>query len=336
MKLWIKIAAVATVVLFGSAGGYVYYLYASVKSTAENIYEPLKPDPAAFRSTDPEVNQRLTQQGDQQNSSGQHDLQERQEQKREQQPAETAVVKRKPFSVLVMGVDQRENDSGRSDALLLFAVNPNKKSILLFNIPRDTRTEIVGHGTVDKINHAYAFGGVNMSVRTVEKFLDYPIDYYVKVNMEGFANIIDILGGVEVENEFSFDYEGFSFPKGALELDGTKALAYSRMRFDDPRGDLGRNTRQRQIIQAVLKSALKVSSIAEIPKILNEVNDHMKTNFTYDEMKELVTGYRPEIEKIDVTEVQGSGARINNIYYYIVSAAERQRIHDAIKDQLAE
>lgn len=90
--------------------------------------------------------------------------------------------------------------------MIFLTVNPAKQSMLMFNIPRDTRTEIIGRGTVDKINHAYAFGGVNMSVKTVEHFLDYPVNYYVRVNMEGFARLIDSLGGVDVDNPFAFSY----------------------------------------------------------------------------------------------------------------------------------
>ncbi|MCZ4136008.1 hypothetical protein BZG24_29500, partial [Escherichia coli] len=112
---------------------------------------------------------------------------------------------KEPFNALILGVDERPNDSGRSDTIIVLSVNPAKHKALLFNIPRDTRTEIVGHGTEDKINHAYAFGGVDMSIRTIEQFLGIPIHYYMKVDMEGFARIIDLVGGVDVNNPFAFD-----------------------------------------------------------------------------------------------------------------------------------
>ncbi|MFP3489657.1 LCP family protein, partial [Staphylococcus sp. SIMBA_130] len=90
------------------------------------------------------------------------------------------------ISILLMGVDERENDQGRSDTMIMITVNPNDNSMMMFNIPRDTRTEIIGRGTVEKMNHAYAYGGVEMAMDTVENFLDVPIDYYFKVNMEAF------------------------------------------------------------------------------------------------------------------------------------------------------
>ncbi|RKJ22727.1 LytR family transcriptional regulator, partial [Butyricicoccus sp. 1XD8-22] len=98
----------------------------------------------------------------------------------------------------------RPGDRGRSDSIIVMTVNPKTESIDMLSIPRDTRVEIVGKGVDDKINHAYAFGGVEMSMNTVEKFLDIPIDYYIKLNMEGFKEIVDAVGGVDVNNDIDF------------------------------------------------------------------------------------------------------------------------------------
>lgn len=122
----------------------------------------------------------------------------------------------------------------------------------IISIPRDSYTEIIGKGKKDKINHAYAFGGINMAVKTVENFLDIPIDHYIEVNMEGFKDIVDAVGGIEVNNDMEFKY-GEHFNKGEIHLNGDQALLYSRMRYNDPRGDFGRQMRQRQVIQAVIK-----------------------------------------------------------------------------------
>jgi polyisoprenyl-teichoic acid--peptidoglycan teichoic acid transferase len=111
----------------------------------------------------------------------------------------------------------------------------------MLSIPRDTRTEIVGKGTIEKINHAYAFGNEEMAMKTVENFLDIPIDYYIKVSMEGFKDIVDAVGGITVNNDLDFTQDGYHFPKGQVNLDGKKALAFTRMRHEDPRGDFGAN-----------------------------------------------------------------------------------------------
>ena len=230
-KTLIGLSAALTVLLM-VAGGYTWYLYHSVKVTASKIYEPL-PSPLDYISKDPLVTQKVAA-ADQKGQTGKGGANK------------VPTDERHPFTVLVLGVDQREHDRGRSDSIIVLSVNPMKQSMLMFNIPRDTRTEIVGRGTIDKINHAYAFGDVEMSLKTVENFLDYPIDYYIKMNMEGFENIVDLFGGVTVNNSMAFQYEGVDFGKGELFLNGSDALLYSRMRYEDPRGDFGRNTRQRQ------------------------------------------------------------------------------------------
>src|SRR4051794_3487651 len=117
------------------------------------------------------------------------------EHKSEKREAAITFKNQDPFSILLLGVDERKNDKGRSDTMIVMTVNPTKQSINMLSLPRDTRTEIVGHGTMDKINHAYAYGGIPMAINTVEAFLDIPIDYYAKMNMEGFQDIVDAVGG---------------------------------------------------------------------------------------------------------------------------------------------
>ncbi|ANA79270.1 hypothetical protein C7121_11980 [Paenibacillus glucanolyticus] len=307
MRKWLKITGTALVSLTVLAGGYGIYVYQSVKATAEQIYEQREPSSLpAFISADPVLEEIHSADIDQ----------------------------REPFTVLVLGIDERPNDRGRSDAMIMLSVNPSKQSILMFNIPRDTRTLIVGHGTEDKINHAYAFGGIQMSVRTVEELLHFPVNYYIKVNMEGFANIIDALGGVDVDNTITFNYEGHHFKEGSLHLNGQEALAYSRMRYEDPRGDLGRNSRQRQIVKEVLKNALDVSTAFKLETLLKEVGTSVKTDIRFDEMKTFVTEYRQDMKKIEQVEIQGSGQNIGGIWYYNVADKERERIHELLKEHM--
>ncbi|GAB6988098.1 LCP family glycopolymer transferase [Paenibacillus pini] len=320
MKKWIVISTVAFSVLVLGAASYGVYIYETVKSTANQIYEARDPVVVPVSSQKDNRAAPAPTAGNGRTS-----------------PTATPAVNmdhKEPFTVLVLGVDQRAHDRGRSDAMILLAVNPEKQKILMFNIPRDTRTEIMGHGTTDKINHAYAFGGVNMSVQTVEHFLDYPINYYVKVNMEGFAKIIDSLGGVNVNNPFGFQYEGHNFAKGELTLNGSEALAFSRMRYDDPRGDMGRNARQREILKQVIQSALKVSNILNIQSVLNEVGDSVRTDITFDDMKSFIKDYRSDIKSIDQVEIQGKGEMINGIWYYMVSADEQKRVHQMLEDHV--
>lgn len=137
--------------------------------------------------------------------------------------------------------------------MILVTVNPALKSMKMLSIPRDTRTEIVGKGTIEKINHAYAHGAPAMAMDSVENLFNVNIDHYVSINMEGFKELIDALGGVTVNNNFAFSSGGYDFPEGQQFLSGDEALAYTRMRKEDPQGDFGRAARQREIVQAVIK-----------------------------------------------------------------------------------
>src|SRR5699024_958368 len=94
------------------------------------------------------------------------------------------------LNILLLGVDAYENEAGRSDAIMIMHLNPQTDEMDIVSIPRDARTEIVGKGIQDKINHAYAFGGADMSIATVENFLDIDIDYYVTINMDGLVELV--------------------------------------------------------------------------------------------------------------------------------------------------
>ncbi|MFF2175828.1 LCP family protein [Lysinibacillus sp. NPDC058147] len=246
------------------------------------------------------------------------------------------VTKKDPFSVLLLGVDQRKNDSGRSDTMIVITVNPEKHTMKMLSIPRDTRTEIIGHNSVDKINHAYAFGGVPMAVNTVEHFLDIPINYYVFINMEGFLQIIDTIGGVTIDNDMDLTYDSYHYPKGEVTLDGDKALIFSRIRYEDPRGDFGRQIRQRQIIEAVLKKASSTSSILlKATDMLDVVGDNVRMNFTMKDLIQLQSIYKKmngNIEQLSFKE--GNGKRIDHIWYFIPEETELENVKSELKAHL--
>ncbi|MCL1696825.1 MULTISPECIES: LCP family protein [unclassified Lysinibacillus] len=246
------------------------------------------------------------------------------------------VTKKDPFSVLMLGVDERKNDSGRSDTMIVITVNPEKHTMKMLSIPRDTRTEIVGHDSVDKINHAYAFGGVPMAVNTVEHFLDIPIDYYVFINMEGFLQIIDTIGGVTIDNDMDLTYNSYHYPKGEITLDGDKALIFSRIRYEDPRGDFGRQIRQRQIIEAVLKKASTTPSILlKATDLLDVVGENVRMNFTMKDLVQLQSIYKKmdsNIEQLSFKE--GNGKKIDHIWYFIPEETELEKIKSDLKAHL--
>lgn len=240
-----------------------------------------------------------------------------------------------PFSVLVLGVDEREGDAGRSDTIIVLTVNPETKSTKMLSIPRDTYTEIIGKGFQDKLNHAYAFGGIEMAMESVENLLDIPIDYVTQVNMQSFKDIVDAVGGINVDNALNFQQDSFTFPKGNIHLNGEEALSFVRMRYEDPRGDFGRQDRQKQVIQAVLREGASVSSLLNYKSIFGAISDNVRTNMTFDEMVDVQKNYRDAVGKIDQIFIEeGQGQTMDGIWYYIMNDDELAEIQDELKAHL--
>ncbi len=231
---------------------------------------------------------------------------------------EVSLSDQEPFSVLLLGIDN-ELDAGRSDSMIVATVNPNDGSTKMLSIPRDTRTEIIGRGTMDKINHAYAFGGVEMSINTVQNFLNIPIDYFVEINMEGIQELVDAVGGITVENNLSFSQGGDTFAIGTLNLNGSQALNYARMRKEDPRGDFGRQERQRQVIEAIVREMASFTTVTRFNDILSAVEGNMRTNVTMNEIIDISMNYRSAINEVEQMQLTGTGQTINGIWYLVPS-----------------
>ncbi|MFL2119835.1 LCP family protein [Marinilactibacillus psychrotolerans] len=243
-----------------------------------------------------------------------------------------------PFSVLLMGIDTGDmgrTDQGRSDTMMLMTVNPNTKKTTIVSIPRDTYTEIVGKGTMDKINHAYAFGGTSMAMNTVQKLFDIPVDYYVSVNMEGLQQIIDAMDGVDITPQLTFEQAGYNFVEGQTEhMDGNTALEYSRMRHEDPNGDYGRQERQRAVVEATVEKMASVDSVMNYKSVLNSLSANMQTNLSFDDMVDVFTKYNSAIGTVKQDQLSGTGKKQNGVYYEFITDEEIQRVSDLLKDEL--
>lgn len=242
-----------------------------------------------------------------------------------------------PFSVLIMGVDTDgpDNMSGRSDTLMLLTINPNTEKTSIVSIPRDTYTEIVGRGTMDKINHAYAFGGTSMTVNTVQNLFDIPVDYYVSVNMEGMQQIVDAVGGIDVVPSLTFSQGEYTFVEGqTTHMDGAKALAYSRMRKNDPSGDYGRQHRQRQVIEATMQSVASLDSVMNYRSILGAMSTNMRTNMAFEDMVDMFNNYRSSVSDVEQLQLSGNGTMMNGVYYEMIPDEEIARVQDHLKSEL--
>lgn len=242
-----------------------------------------------------------------------------------------------PFSILLLGIDTGDlgrTEKGRSDTIMVATVNPKDKKTTVVSIARDTYVSIVGHGTDDKINHAYAFGGAAMSMDTVEKYLDIPIDHYAAINMKGLKELVDAVGGVQVANSAVFTQNGYTFNHGLNTLDGDMALAFSRMRKEDPRGDYGRQERQRDIVAGVAKKLLTMDGITKYQEVLNAMESNVTTDMHFNDMKKIALNYRDAFTNIKTDQMQGEGFMQDNISYQRVSEGELKRVQDILKSEL--
>ncbi|MFT8412229.1 MAG: LCP family protein [Schleiferilactobacillus perolens] len=261
----------------------------------------------------------------------------------------TSIRDRKPFSILLLGVDTGADgriDHGttnqgdaNSDTMIVATVNPQKNKVTMTSIPRDTVAQIVGQPTTDieKINAAYNFGGEKMAINTVSTLLNVPIDYYLTINMGGLEKIVDAVGGVDVDNPFEFTSAktgGQHFPKGKQHLNGAMALAYARMRYEDPTGDYGRQKRQQQVIKAIIKNALSVGTLTHLQTLLDSISSNMRTNLKTDDMLSIFSNYRNAAKSISSETLQGQDAWIGDGAYQVPTTAELQKTSDRIRTAL--
>lgn len=209
-------------------------------------------------------------------------------------------------NVLLLGGDSRASNKGeppRSDSLMIASIDPVTKKAALFSILRDTYVKIPGHGS-DRINAALAYGGPNLAMKTVSDFTGLTIQYYVYTDFEGFKQLVDAVGGidlyVEKDMKYSDAWDGHEYDidlkQGQQHLDGTTALQYVRFRHDAT-SDFSRTERQRKFLTAVADKMKSTTSIIKLPRILQKMDPYIETNLTVTDMVKLASlGYEAQSE----------------------------------------
>lgn len=253
------------------------------------------------------------------------------------QTSDTATNAGKPVAYLLLGTDTGElgrDYKGRTDSMMVAIANPKTKQSYLISIPRDTAIDY--NGTTIKINAAYAYGSADSAVSAVENLLNIKLNGYALVNMGGVEKLVDAVGGVTVTSPLTFTYEGASFVEGqSYDLDGATALKFSRMRYDDPRGDYGRQERQRLILAAIAKKATNVNSLFNT-ELMNSLSENVLTDISVNSMKNLALKYRTTFGNMKSDHLQGTTQTINNSSMEVMDSTEIQRVHDEITAAMAE
>ncbi len=234
--------------------------------------------------------------------------------------------------VLIMGVDRREGDVGRSDTLMLAAVDEEQERAVLLSIPRDTRVAVGGYG-YDKINHAYAFGGHELTLDAVGKIVGVPVTHYIMIDTSAFERIVDAVGGVDINVEKRMYYEDPWDDNGGLVIDlhpgeqhmnGAQAIQY--VRYRDGEGDIGRIARQQHFMRALLARFLSPQVLPRLTAVIDEVKNAVETDLTTRQLLTLAKRLK-EIEAGGmVTQmVTGVPAYLGDISYWIPDLVETRR-----------
>ncbi len=237
-------------------------------------------------------------------------------------------------TILVVGVDNSEG-RGLADTLILGVVTPALNEIAAVSIPRDSRVVIPGVG-IRRINAAHAYGGLPLTIQTVEMLLGLPIDYYVEVNVPGLVKLVDAMGGVDLKVEKRMRYRDraqgldIDLQPGFQHLDGKQAMGYVRFRHD-AMGDFGRMERQRKFLRVVARKLLAPENLTRAPKLAETFVDTVNTNLTVKDLlalKRILQESRPEA--IRTATLPGEPRVIEGKAMIELDAAQVQKVVDRV------
>jgi LCP family protein required for cell wall assembly len=220
------------------------------------------------------------------------------------------------FNILIVGLDGRQGVNDRADTIILASLDGENTKAQLLSIPRDTRVKI--KGAWDKINAAYAYGGIELTSETVSDFLDVKIDRYVVVNFNSLVKLVDEVGGIEVDVPVRMyvPLEGIDLQAGKQHLDGEQVLAYSRFR-GTMEGDIGRVKRQQQVITLLIEEMLRVQNFTQISQMIPIYKEDVDTDLTIKEMIALAR-IAPEIMEngIETQVLPGENKKIEGLWFW--------------------
>ncbi|HEM3547421.1 TPA: LCP family protein [Streptococcus suis] len=266
----------------------------------------------------------------------------------------TPIDATEPLTILLMGVDMDQAtrggdwEGGRSDSMILVTVNPKTKETNMMSLTRDIMVEIAeangdSSGTVEKLNHSYSYGQAPMAIATIEKMMDINIDRYIEINMDGLVELVDAVGGIEVNNTLGFPisisehepaYTSIVQP-GKQLVNGDQALVYARMRYDDPEGDIGRQRRQREVIMAIIKKLLQLDGLTQYKKILTAISNNMRTNIEISPTTiPSLLGYKDSVSKLNSYQLRGVDQMVDEIYYQLPTSTHLLEMQNVLKKSI--
>lgn len=229
-----------------------------------------------------------------------------------------------PVHVLVMGLDERgEVEGTRTDTMMLVRVDGSQVRTL--SIPRDTLVDLEEHGE-GKANSAYTYGGAELAKRVVGDLLDVQVDYHVTVDLSGFRELIDVIGGVDFDVPKRMEYydptDGTSIDleAGPQRLNGDKALQFVRYRYDEMGDDMGRIHRQHEFLKAAAGQALTAANLPRLPQLLLTARQHVETDIPLAQQVALGQAlFRAQQEEAVLQEtLPGHGEYVDGLSFYLI------------------
>lgn len=238
-----------------------------------------------------------------------------------------------PFYMLLVGCDDREGvDGARADTTILARLDPKENKVTLLSIPRDTAIEIDGYGT-QKFNAAYTFGGPSGTIEATKQLCGVEISHYAEVHFEALVDLIDYIGGVDVDVPIGIDDvdAGGKVDAGMQHLDGEHAMVFARSR-SYVNGDFQRTTNQRLLIEAAIEKVLSMDA-TEYPGLLTKVSQSMTTDFSVQELLGLVLAFsdEPEITMYSAM-VPSTTANMDGISYVVADVDALSKMMDVIDE----
>lgn len=232
---------------------------------------------------------------------------------------------------LLLGVDAEDNltaSGTRTDTIMLVKVDFDTGEMSLLSIPRDTRVMV--RGKPDKINHAHAYGGPSLTIKTVRDFLNIDLDYYVKVDYRAVKGVVDAIGGVDIDVPMTITIPGSTvrLEPGLQNLKGDQAIAYLRFRKGYKNADLGRIEAQQNFMKELAKQTLKPSNIVKLPQIAKSYFDYVDTNIPLTTILKGLTYANKMDSNLETMTVPGTPQYIDGVSYVVYDEVGINQIID--------
>lgn len=266
---------------------------------------------------------------------------------------EMVTLSKEPISILFLGVENYSTDGkdGRADTQIVVTLNPHTNQMKMVTIPRDTRVTIENAGEytgIHKINAAYTYGSitgygaVKLQAETVEKLLNIPIDKVIAVDFDGFRDIVDAIGGVDIQIKEGFwehdiynNEKKIYFKAGKAHLNGEESLAFVRMRYRDVNKTYSREERQRQFLGAMIDQAISTETLFKVGQITDILGKNVKTDLTAAEIYALQKQYSTITSSaIHTLNIDGTGLETKEGWFYIPDKESLKSVSQKLRDSL--